>query len=81
MKPEAGVRRPCHGISEKRQARHEKQVVFAISFARSASTKKGMEPGSLLGQLAVVLKDEKGNLRETIFKGPIAKEVAARCQQ
>ena len=28
---------------------------------------------------AIVLKDEKGNPKGTIFKGPIAKEIAERC--
>jgi len=56
-----------------------KQVVFAIivrqkrEFRRKDGTRVAFEDNS-----AVVLKDEKGNPKGTIFKGPIAKEVAQR---
>lgn len=56
-----------------------KQVVFAIivrqkrEFRRKDGTRVAFEDNA-----AVVLKDEKGNPKGTIFKGPIAKEVAQR---
>lgn len=56
-----------------------KQVVFAIivrqkrEYRRKDGTRVAFEDNS-----AVVLKDEKGNPKGTIFKGPIAKEVAQR---
>ncbi len=56
-----------------------KQVVFAIivrqkkEYRRRDGTRVAFEDNS-----AVVLKDEKGNPKGTIFKGPIAKEAAAR---
>ncbi len=56
-----------------------KQVVFAIivrqkkEYRRRDGTRVAFEDNS-----AVVLKDEKGNPKGTIFKGPIAKEAASR---
>ncbi len=56
-----------------------KQVVFAIivrqkkEYRRTDGTRVAFEDNS-----AVVLKDEKGNPKGTIFKGPIAKEAASR---
>ncbi|MBI4441157.1 50S ribosomal protein L14 [Candidatus Woesearchaeota archaeon] len=56
-----------------------KQVVFAIivrqkkEFRRRDGMRVGFEDNA-----AVVLKDEKGNPKGTLIKGPIAKEVAVR---
>jgi large subunit ribosomal protein L14 len=56
-----------------------KQVVFAIivrqkkEYKRSDGTRITFEDNA-----AVVLKDEKGNPKGTIFKGPIAKEATTR---
>jgi len=56
-----------------------KQVVYAIivrqkkSYMRNNGMRIKFEDNAV-----VVLKDEKGNPKGTIFKGPIAKEVADR---
>ena len=56
-----------------------KQVVFAIivrqkkSYRRPDGTRVKFEDNS-----AVVLKDDKGNPKGTLFKGPIAKEACER---
>jgi len=56
-----------------------KQVVFAVivrqkrEFRRPDGMRVRFEDNA-----AVVLKDDKGNPKGTIFKGPIAKEAAAR---
>jgi len=56
-----------------------KQVVLAVivrqkkEFRRADGTRVSFEDNA-----AIVLKDDKGNPKGTIFKGPIAKEVAAR---
>lgn len=56
-----------------------KQVVFAVivrqkrEYRRLNGTRVKFEDNA-----AVVLKDDKGNPKGTIFKGPIAKEAASR---
>lgn len=56
-----------------------KQVVFAVivrqkkEYRRPDGTRVKFEDNA-----AVVLKDDKGNPKGTIFKGPIAKEAASR---
>ncbi|HLC56551.1 MAG TPA: 50S ribosomal protein L14 [Candidatus Nanoarchaeia archaeon] len=56
-----------------------KQVVFAVvvrqkkEYMRADGTRIKFEDNS-----AVVLKDDKGNPKGTIFKGPIAREAAER---
>ena len=56
-----------------------KQVVFAVlvrqkrEYRRPDGTRIKFEDNA-----AVVLKDDKGNPKGTIFKGPIAKEAASR---
>ena len=56
-----------------------KQVVFAVivrqrkEFQRSDGSRIKFEDNA-----AVVLKDDKGNPKGTIFKGPIAKEATSR---
>lgn len=56
-----------------------KQVVFAVIVRQR---KEYQRPDGLRvsfeDNAAVVLKDDKGNPKGTIFKGPIAKEVAIR---
>ena len=56
-----------------------KQVVFAIVVRQKKEYKRvnGMRI-KFEDNAVVVLKDEKGNPKGTIFKGPIAKEVADR---
>ena len=57
----------------------KKQTVFAIivrqkkEYKRKDGTRIKFEDNA-----AVVLKDEKGNPKGTIFKGPIAKEAAEK---
>ena len=56
-----------------------KQVVFAVivrqkkEYRRAEGTRIHFEDNA-----AVVLKDDKGNPKGTIFKGPIAKEVTEK---
>jgi len=57
----------------------KKQVVYAVivrqkkEFRRSDGMRVKFEDNA-----AVVLKDEKGNPKGTIFKGPVAKEIVKR---
>jgi large subunit ribosomal protein L14 len=79
MKPEAGIGDLVMAAVKKGRPDMRKQVVFAIivrqkrEYRRKDGSRVAFEDNS-----AVVLKDEKGNPKGTIFKGPIAKEVAAR---
>ena len=79
QKPAAGVGDLVMAAVKKGKPEMRKQVVFAIivrqrkEFKRADGTRVAFEDNA-----AVVLKDEKGNPKGTIFKGPIAKEVAAR---
>ena len=56
-----------------------KQVVFAVIVRQKKSFRRpdGMRV-KCEDNAAVVLKDDKGNPKGTIFKGPICKEAAAR---
>lgn len=56
-----------------------KQVVFAIIVRQKKEFRRpdGMRV-SFEDNAAVVLKDDKGNPKGTLFKGPIAKEAAER---
>ncbi|NQU79831.1 50S ribosomal protein L14 [Candidatus Woesearchaeota archaeon] len=56
-----------------------KQVVFAVIVRQKKEYRRpdGMRI-KFEDNAAVVLKDDKGNPKGTIFKGPIAKEAAAR---
>jgi large subunit ribosomal protein L14 len=56
-----------------------KQVVFAVIVRQKREFRRpdGMR-ASFEDNAAVVLKDDKGNPKGTIFKGPISKEAAAR---
>lgn len=77
--PAAGVGDMVLAAVKKGRPEMRKQVVFAIivrqrkEFRRSDGTRVCFEDNS-----AVVLKDDKGNPKGTIFKGPIAKEAAHR---
>jgi large subunit ribosomal protein L14 len=77
--PAAGVGDMVMCAVKKGRPDMRKQVVFAIivrqrrEYRRKDGTRVSFEDNA-----AVVLKDEKGNPKGTIFKGPIAKEVAGR---
>ncbi len=77
--PAAGVGDMVLAAVKKGRPDMRKQVVFAIivrqkrEYRRSDGTRVAFEDNA-----AVVLKDEKGNPKGTIFKGAIAKEVAQR---
>ncbi|MAF35564.1 50S ribosomal protein L14 [archaeon] len=56
-----------------------KQVVLAVIVRQKKSFRRFTgERITFEDNAAVVLKDDKGNPKGTIFKGPIAKEVATR---
>ncbi len=78
-KPSCGVGDLVMASVIKGKPEMRKQVVLAVivrqkkEFHRPDGTRVSFEDNS-----AVVLKDDKGNPKGTIFKGPIAKEVAVR---
>jgi len=75
----AGVGDLCMAVVKKGKPDMRKQVVFAVvvrqkkEYRRPDGTRICFEDNS-----AVVLKDEKGNPKGTIFKGPLAKEACDR---
>ena len=75
----AGVGDMVMGSVKKGKLEMRKTVVYAIivrqrkEYRRPDGTRIKFEDNA-----AIVLKDEKGNPKGTIFKGPIAKEVAER---
>ena len=77
--PSAGVADLVVATVKKGKPEMRKQVVHAIivrqrkEYRRADGTRIKFEDNS-----AVVLKDEKGNPKGTIFKGPIAKEACER---
>ena len=77
--PSAGVGDLIKASVKKGKPDMRKQVVFAIivrqrkEYRRKDGTRIKFEDNA-----AIVLKDEKGNPKGTIFKGPIAKEVCER---
>jgi large subunit ribosomal protein L14 len=77
--PSAGVGDMIFASVQKGTPAMRKQVVQAIivrqkkEYRRPDGTRIGFEDNA-----AVVLKDDKGNPKGTIFKGPIAKEAAER---
>ncbi len=77
--PSAGVGDMVQAAVKKGKPDMRKQVVYAIivrqkkEYRRKDGTRVKFEDNA-----AVVLKDEKGNPKGTIFKGPIAKEVCER---
>ncbi|HIH31491.1 TPA: 50S ribosomal protein L14 [Candidatus Woesearchaeota archaeon] len=79
QKPAAGISDLVMCAVKKGKPDMRKQVVYAIivrqkkSYMRNNGMRIKFEDNAV-----VVLKDEKGNPKGTIFKGPIAKEVADR---
>lgn len=77
--PAAGVGDLVMASVKKGRPEMRKQVVFAVivrqkkSYRRLDGTRIKFEDNS-----AVICKDEKGNPKGTIFKGPIAKEACER---
>lgn len=77
--PAAGVGDLVQATVKKGRPDMRKQVVFAVvvrqkrSFKRPDGTHVKFEDNAV-----VVLKDNKGNPKGTIFKGPIAKEATIR---
>ncbi|MFH1063471.1 MAG: 50S ribosomal protein L14 [Candidatus Woesearchaeota archaeon] len=77
--PSCGVGDLVLAAVKKGKPEMRKQVVFAVivrqrkEYRRPDGTRIKFEDNA-----AVVLKDDKGNPKGTIFKGPIAKEAAAR---
>lgn len=77
--PGAGVADMITASVVKGKPDMRKQVVFAVivrqkkEYRRSDGVRIRFEDNA-----AVVLKDDKGNPKGTIFKGPIAKEIAER---
>ena len=75
----AGVGDLILGAVKKGKPEMKKQVVFAVivrqkkEFRRADGMRVKFEDNA-----AVVLKDEKGNPKGTIYKGPIAKEIVKR---
>lgn len=78
-KPSAGVGDLVMASVKSGKPEMRKQVVFAIVVRQKKEYKRlnGMRI-KFEDNAVVVLKDEKGNPKGTIFKGPIAKEVADR---
>lgn len=79
-------RNPCGGVGDlitasvvKGKPDMRKQVVFAIIVRqRKEYRRKNGVRIKFEDNAAIVLKDDKGNPKGTIFKGPIAKEVIER---
>ena len=77
--PAAGIGDLVLAAVKKGKLEMRKTVVFAVivrqrkEFRRPDGTRVKFEDNA-----AVVLKDDKGNPKGTIFKGPIAKEAAER---
>ncbi len=78
-KPAAGVGDLILASVKKGEKEMRKQVVFAVIVRQKKAYRR---PDGMRVQFednaAVVLKDDKGNPKGTIFKGPIAKEAADR---
>jgi large subunit ribosomal protein L14 len=77
--PAAGIGDLILGAVKKGSPEMKKQVVFAVivrqrkEFRRASGMRVKFEDNA-----AIVLKDEKGNPKGTIFKGPVAKEIVKR---
>ncbi len=78
-KPAAGVGDLVRATVKKGKPDMMKQVVYAVIVRQRKEYRRpdGMRI-KFEDNAAVVLKDEKGNPKGTIFKGPIAKEAAER---
>lgn len=79
QKPAAGIADLVMVTVKRGKPEIRKQVAFAIVVRQKKEYKRsnGMRI-KFEDNAVVVLKDEKGNPKGTIFKGPIAKEVADR---
>lgn len=78
-KPAAGVGDLVLGSVRKGNPDMRKQVVYAIIVRqRKEYRRPGGERIKFEDNAAVVLKDEKGNPKGTLFKGAIAKEACER---
>jgi large subunit ribosomal protein L14 len=77
--PSCGVGDLVLAAVKKGKPEMRKQVVFAVIVRQKKEYRRldGMRV-SFEDNAAVVLKDDKGNPKGTIFKGPIAKEAASR---
>ena len=77
--PTAGVSDLVQASVVKGRPDMRKQVVFAVIVRQKREYRRpnGMRI-KFEDNAAVVLKDDKGNPKGTLFKGPIAKEVAER---
>jgi large subunit ribosomal protein L14 len=77
--PACGVGDLVLAAVKKGKPEMRKQVVFAVIVRQKKEYRRpdGMRI-RFEDNAAVVLKDDKGNPKGTIFKGPIAKEAAAR---
>ncbi|MBW3023295.1 50S ribosomal protein L14 [Candidatus Woesearchaeota archaeon] len=77
--PAAGIGDKIMASVKKGKPEMRKQVVFAVivrqkkEFKRADGTRVKFEDNA-----AVVLKDEKGNPKGTLIKGPVAKEIIKR---
>jgi large subunit ribosomal protein L14 len=79
QKPAAGIGDLVMVAVKRGKPEMRKQVAFAIVVRQKKEWKRsnGMRI-KFEDNAVVILKDEKGNPKGTIFKGPIAKEVADR---
>lgn len=77
--PAAGVGDLCLASVKKGRPEMRKQVVFAVIVRQKKEFRRpdGVRV-KFADNAAVVLKDDKGNPKGTILKGPIAKEACAR---
>ena len=78
-KPSCGVGNLVLASVKKGTPEMRKQVVFAVIVRQKKEYRRATgERIKFEDNAAVLLKDEKGNPKGTIFKGAIAKEVAER---
>jgi large subunit ribosomal protein L14 len=79
QKPAAGIGDLVMVAVKRGKPEMRKQVAFAVVVRQKKEWKRsnGMRI-KFEDNAVVILKDEKGNPKGTIFKGPIAKEVADR---
>lgn len=76
---QAGVGDLCMAAVVKGKPEMRKQVVFAIIVRQKKEYRRpNGQRVKFDDNAAIILKDDKGNPKGTMFKGPIAKEVADR---
>ncbi|NQU98364.1 50S ribosomal protein L14 [Candidatus Woesearchaeota archaeon] len=77
--PAAGISHLVQASVKKGKPEMRKQVVFAVIVRQKKEYRRPSgERIKFEDNAAVVLKDDKGNPKGTIFKGPIAKEACDR---